>query len=303
MLTAQIKNTLDIAPWFPCATCNQPLNNKQLYRNYFQNLPQECGHTIDNLFELIKKALNDQSVIKNICPYSVIGLPALVFVAKLCTSSVSELDLEKFLPVSADILDILYTPNSNGDGYSFFPIEVHGNRPLRRIIPKKIYLYPRIIRHSNSKSSPLPFYNCDMHVTYWDNFNNKETDSYIVECLIDALSSFLACKYKKTIIPLHNAVEIKLKEIAGDIAQYSKKLDFRPALDIVLLYSANIKINKPKDSILNWLINLNKQRNKLIHQGKTANNKITKSHIDSLFAAAILFLEYLKFLESYIDKK
>jgi hypothetical protein len=207
------------------------------------------------------------------------------------------LDLEKIgVPENAKILQIGYTPQEKG----LFPLEIHGNYPLRHFVPNKIHLFGKTDGEVVEQTRVLVTIN-------WVE-NNDENELWTN--LIEAVEAFSIKKFQATIIPANVSVESRLTPIISEylekIASKQKVSDFLSTgatyshqLNILLpLLTTFEKFPKMPDFLRGNLNSLRSLRNQLAHKGKLDN--IDKSRVANLLCSAIFGLTYLNILDKHL---
>ncbi len=233
--------------------------------------------------------------------YSIIGAFNTSLMITMKPNEIFELNLEKIgIPKEAKILQINYTPNGEG----LFPIEIHGNTPVRHFIPNKILLFGRPLGEPKQKTKIAVNIN-------WVEIENNE----LWNNLIEAVEAFSISKFKSAIIPANVAVEAKLNQILNkyllskDLS--AKKINSFLTNGATYSYQLNILlpllVNFEKFPILPDIIRgklntLKNYRNKIAHKG-TFEKPVNKKEIGELLCSVFFALAYLDLLEKKINSE
>lgn len=205
------------------------------------------------------------------------------------------------IPKDAKILHLGYTPNGQG----VFPVELHGNTPIRHIIPKKIQLFGKPFGDIESEDQEIPII---VSVDWIPMDENNE----LWYNLIEAFEAFAVGQYKSTIIPANVAIESKLYSILlnyfENLCSKEKSTDFLSnaatysyQLNILLpLLSDKIDFPKLPEFIVGNLNRLRKLRNDIAHKGSTA--KINKNECSNLLLSTVFCMSYLILFEKELNK-
>lgn len=222
---------------------------------------------------------------------SPVGAQHTLFDFPLLPGKVTEIKFSDYgVPVTAKILGVTYTPG----GGSLFPIELHGNTPIRHEIPKEIAIYPR-----PGTETPI-----ETQVTAMVTWVDAGIDDYSWQNLVDSFEYFSTNRFQKCVIPANVAVEAKLstlvfryyrmtaseenvKNLLKDGATYSHQLN-------VLLPSIIQYTNLPQlsDHIRGLLNRLRGMRNEIAHHG-ALKESLTQDSAAELICAALFGFAYL----------
>lgn len=233
--------------------------------------------------------------------FALVGGTTTSFMVDMEPNKVFKIDLTKVgIPVDAKVLHINYT--AAGDG--LFPLEIHGNTPIRHSIPTQFYLYGR--PHGNPQATtPVAV----QVIWVSPSINDEAWDS-----LVEAIESFSSKNFLRAILPSNVAVESILSKLIFEyLSKYASNDRVERFLTDAATYSYQLNIllviiaNHSGFPILPDIIrgNLNKLRNirnDIAHRGNTVpalNEKTTSS----LICSAIFGLSYLLLLKQHLSNK
>lgn len=295
LLHTEIRNT-------PCPECKAqsfPVTLESM-SNYFNGIEMtcsQCGTKLDWWNLLLRHF--DWEVPTYL--YSIVGGFTTSLMIDMKVNETFMLDLGSIgIPEDSKILQINYTANGKG----LLPIEVHGNTPLRHIIPKKIRLFG-MPSGEPAESTPIAIQ------FYWV---HKSNDNELWENLIESVESFTLKDYKSCIIPSNVAVEAMLtKIISSYLSLYAAKDRVNEFLNDGAAYSHQLNVLLPlianhetfpklPDHIRGSLNELRGLRNDLAHEGRLE-GEIAKKDISRLICASAFGLSYLILLKDHLESK
>lgn len=209
------------------------------------------------------------------------------------------------IPPNAKILFINYTPI--GDHKCLFPLEIHGNVPMRHRIPNEISLYPMSWDENKYPTS-------SNDVSVWVSWVPHTPDDESWENLVNAFEVFTQNRFDAVIIPSNVAVESKLTHfIKGFLKPFADEKVIKRFLSEGAVYSYQLNVLLPmiislkglpmlQDHIRGHLNSLRKLRNQLAHDGKLAAS-LTKTEAAEMLCAALFGFRYLKFIDDELSAR
>ena len=232
--------------------------------------------------------------------FGMVGALDTLMVVRMKPNEVFELDLSEVqIPTDAHVLQINYTPNGEG----LFPVEVHGNSPIRHFTPHKIHLFGRPFGKP-AESTPVAISVCWVQTTFteesWQN-------------LVHAFEAYSIDRFPSAIIPANVAVESRLTRV---LQEYFTKFAAKDRVDDFLetratySYQLNVLlpvlthwVNFPQlpDHIRGQLNRLRDLRNDIAHKGKL-DSELDKSSCANLVCAAAFGFGYVELLEDHLRR-
>ncbi|REG88567.1 hypothetical protein [Flavobacterium aquicola] len=286
----------------PCPECKAisfPITNENL-SNYFHGIVMKCPKC-DTKLDWWSLLLRHFDWDFPSYTYAIVGGYTTSLRIYMKAGEIFILDLEKIgIPKESKILQTSYTPNGEG----LFPVELHGNTPVRHYIPNIINLYGRQFGEPEEETP----------VAVQINWAEKSAENEIWENIISAVEAFTAKNYNACVIPSNVSVESTLNNLMtkyfSPFAPKDKVEDFLSngatysyQLNILLpLVAHNSDFPKMPDNIRGSLNRLRGLRNSLAHRGKTA-KQIDKKTISELICSSAFGLSYLNLLQERIDKR
>jgi hypothetical protein len=214
---------------------------------------------------------------------------------------VATLDLSECgIPASSRILQLGYTPQGKG----LFPLELHGNIPLRHIIPHTIHLYGR------PTDDPEPETEILVSVLWVP--ASEEEESW--NNMILAFEAFHHRAYESVVIPANVAVESKLnrmlsKTLAAVVS--NERVDrfltdaatYGHQLNVLLPFVASIMgLPELPNHIRGILNRLKRNRNELAHTGKLSKTTTERQAAEYICAAFFSFV-YINQLDLGLESR
>lgn len=282
---------------YPCPECKKSAYSLDLdlMEKYFYQKPISCPHckSMLNLWDML---INFLELGYSTYVYALIGGINSTIKLLLKPNETITLDFEKLgMPKGAKILHLGYTPNAPG----LFPVELHGNTPLRYIIPKKILIFGRPVGETDFEKEVPVIVGVD-----WVPMND---DNDIWYNLIEAFEALGKGQFTSTIIPANVTVEAKLYSIMvnyfENICGKERSIDFLNnaatysyQLNVLLpLLSDKISFPNLPTSIVGNLNRLRNLRNELAHKGSTA--VFEKKECITLLLSTFFCMSYLILFE------
>lgn len=206
--------------------------------------------------------------------------------------------LEDFgIPPSAKLLHVGYGPQ--GDG--LFPLEQHGNVPLRHIIPHTIRLYGR------PSGKPSPQTDVVMQVLWVPSSEDEEP----WQNLAYASEAFNNRSYESVVIPANVAVEALLYRVmSGALYPIASARHVDNFLETAATYGHQLNVLLPfvasrlgapilPEHIRGVLNRLRKARNQMAHKGKLS-SVVTEQEAAEYICASFFTFIYIRHLEKLI---
>lgn len=205
------------------------------------------------------------------------------------------------IPETAKILDVNYSPL----GGNLFPIEMHGNRPIRFTFPHKITLIPTAFRDGEETTKTK----VSIFVTWIENSEDDISWINLSKAFEYYARNPLSEKdFEDTIIPANVAVESKLsmllnnyltkfiggnkvEEFLSNAATYSHQLNI-----LIPLLIKEKKLYSIESEIIGNLNRLRKLRNEFAHNGKLLSS-VNKEEVGGLLCSALFGFYYLRLIE------
>jgi len=261
---------IQVAPWVPCVHCNASISiERQIAADYFRGVKMSCpscGKLLDWWDTILRTIRENFMLIQAFAP---IGARWTVFHVMLQPNCSTELKfIDQGIPTDAVILNVIYTP----DGGGLFPLEMHGNMPLRFRIPNIINLYPRPIGGGPHKETQV-----SVLVTWVPHTADDEA----WRNLINAFQAYVLGRYHSAVIPANVAVESTTNRLLAAFFE-KKSLASQENVDSFLhggaTYAHQLNILLPTllsftdapplpDHIRGQLNRLRKLRNQMVHRG------------------------------------
>ena len=208
------------------------------------------------------------------------------------------------IPETAKILDVNYSPL----GGNLFPIEMHGNKPIRFTFPHKITLIPTTFREGEKTSNTK----VSIFVTWIENSEDDVSWINLSKAFEYYARNPLSVKdIEETIIPANVAVESKLsillnkyftsfigkdrvEDFLSNAATYSHQLNI-----IIPLLIKEKNLYPIDTDIIGSLNRLRKLRNELAHNGRLIST-VTKEEVGKLLCASLFGFYYLRLIEKQL---
>jgi hypothetical protein len=296
-----IEFTHTVIPDTPCPQCKAysfALSPENL-RKYFYSediVCEKCAKKLDWWTSLLRH------LEWNYPPflYGLVGALNTLLVIIMKPNEIFDLDLvEAGVPKDAKILNIGYTPNEKG----LFPVELHGNSPIRHFIPHKISLFGRPFGEPTSETRvaiSITWIPMDSTDESWQN-------------LIQAAEAYSIEKYSSFIIPANVAVEAKLNEVMrGHLSKFAStdrvddfletRATYSYQLNVLLpMLTSYIKFPSIPDHIRGSLNTLREFRNDIAHRG-SIERVLDRQTSARMLCAAIFGLGYVNLLEKELNR-
>lgn len=291
-----IEFTRTVIPDTPCSECKAasfPIDSNYLRKYFFSEdiICSKCKAKLD-WWSLLLRHLEWNFPFYL---YGLVGALDTLIMLKMKPNEVTVLDMSEVgIPKEAKILHIGYTPNGNG----LFPLEIHGNTPIRHFTPHKISLFGRPFGEPATET-PVA-----VSITWIQTFFTE--DSW--QNLIQAFEAYSIGKFNSAIIPANVAVESKLNQVlrlhlnkVASVDRVAEFLDTRATysyqLNILLpLITTHLGYPKMPNHIRGFLNTLRDLRNDIAHKGKLE-RQLDKRQSAELLCAAVFGLGYINLLE------
>jgi len=254
-----------------------------------------CGKKIDWWKTLLGMLNENGFVQQSLVP---IGAEATWFEVLLLPGERQWIDFtEAGVPSDAKILDINYTPNGPG---GLFPVEFHGNQPMRPWYPNKRLLVPVPF----AKDVELAPTKLSVFVTWVRHAADDES----WQSLVDAFEHYTKDDLQRAIIPANVAVESKLlKFMTAEFESVGSRKSVEEFLATGGTYSHQLNLLLPMvvdryrlprlpDPIRGLLNRLKGLRHQLAHRGRLV-APLDKAATAELLLAAAFGFQYLRLVE------
>lgn len=275
-----IKNVTIVSPYICCSHCNRPNTiSVDFFESFFSHVSEKCGGcgSVINDYNTIHYQLTLNLLNNN--PFYLIYAQSSIIQIGLESEKPFKLDLIHCgISHEAKIIYINYTPT--GD---LFPLEMHGNVPIRNTINHSINLYPINLSKSEAKTGSVNI------MVSWLSVKDE-----IYLSMLEALEYFVVKKYTSMIIPLHTCMEALLdrylvKYLKVNFNKEVKNLNYYNKLHFLLPMSLEKDaLSLIKEAILN-LDELRDRRNKLVH---SKNVKSLEDNVCARLLASSIFIFY-----------
>lgn len=269
-----------------CLKCKRPNTiSANFFESFFAQVLESCNGCggVINDFDTIHYQLTLNFLNNN--PFYLIYAQSCFIQIGLESEKQFTLDLIDFgIPSEAKIIYINYTPT--GD---LFPLEMHGNVPVRNSINHCINLYPVNLLKTEAKTGGVNI------MVSWLSVKDE-----IYLSMLEALEYFVVKKYTSMIIPLHTCMEALLdryliKYLKVNFNKEITTLNYYNKLHILLPMSLEKnELSLVKDAISD-LDDLRDRRNKLVHSKKV---KSLQDDVCIKLLASSIFIFY--FLQAKI---
>lgn len=266
----------------------------------------QCGSKIDWWEAILKTVKQEANILCDVlAPIGarIILLQFFLKPGKILTINFDDHDI----PEDANILEIDYSPQCDFDNQAaLFPIEMHGNTPLRHTIEHKIRLYPRPIIEDRAPQ--------ETRLIVMVTWVPKTPDDEVWQYLVDAFEAYSRDHFQNCILPANVAVESKLMRLLSRyLTQFCSKKRTDDFLENGATYSHQLNVLLPlaagqlglpllPDHIRGLLNRLRVHRNEVAHSGQTE-QEISKDSASELIVAALFGFHYLSLFESKLNEK
>jgi len=226
--------------------------------------------------------------------YSAIGARTCIGKVYLRAGQSTRVDFKNFgVPDDAKLLHVNYTPQSG-----LFPIEMHGNVPVRHSIPSFLHLWPR-------PSGTLPnggIVEVNVSIT-WVTYAANE---YTWQSLVDGFEAYISGRYHYLLVPANVAVEFSLNRLLWDaFERVAGKERTKEFLDRGATYSHQLNVLLPllidtkglpllSNHLRGLLNSLRDYRNQLAHRGVLDDGPLEHDRAANLICAALFGFRYLE---------
>ena len=232
--------------------------------------------------------------------FSLIGAKSTIFKVKLESGLPTHVNFSDHgVPKDAKILYINYTPH----GGDLFPIEMHGNVPIRHLVPTEVNLWPRPSgAHATAASEVAIFLT-------WVRYSE---DEHSWQSIVDAFEAFGQSRYDAAIVPANVAVELELSSLILSVLEpVVGKGQAEDFVDGGVPYSHQLNVLMPliastnhlgllPDHIRGSLNRLRKLRNDVAHSGRAA-ERLERNEVAELLCAALFGFRYLQIIRSRLQ--
>jgi hypothetical protein len=291
------RTTIPSTPCSECKAASLPLDSEYLGR-YFHSVKIACSNCNAEL-DWWKLLLRHLEWNIPFYVYGLVGALDTLLTLKMKPNELITLDLvEVGIPPDAKILHISYTPNGKG----LFPVEVHGNAPIRHFTPHKIWLYGRPLGEPEGEipvTVSVAWVNTTLTEESWQN-------------LIQAVEAYSIADYQRSIIPANVSVEAKLNQLMQTyLTKYASAKRVEEFLETRATYSYQLNVLLPvltshvhfpelPEHIRGKLNDLRNHRNDIAHKGKLE-KELDKPASAQLLCAAVFGLGYMNLLEYHVS--
>jgi hypothetical protein len=287
-------------PWARCPACkDQVAIEAKHIVSYFEARPIRCPNCgIDLDWWKIACREVEANFMYNL-PFYFIGAQSLSFQIMLQPGTRRIFRLTEYgIPADAKILYINYTPQ----GPNLWPLEIHGNTPMRKRDRQEIALYP---------APPPNEVGVETEVAVWVSWVHGTADDESWQSLVDAFEAHCNEAYPSMVVPANVAVEATLSRLMTVyLEKFISKKTVEDFLDNAATYSHQLNVMLPlvasinslpllPDHIKGSLNRLRKLRNQLAHRG-TLEKALDSKASAELLCSALFGLQYIRHLKSLL---
>lgn len=228
-----------------------------------------------------------------------LGAQTTVLVFELLPGSVYHLDLTAHgVPKDARLAYINYTPQGPG----LFPVEIHGNEPLRRNSGTTRVIFPAELAPSSDPRGPTK-------VAAMVAWMPPGESSVAWKSLVAAFESYSQGDFTSMVIPANSAVEVELSTLLRRVLESTCGKDrVSDFLKSAATYSYQLNILLPvfakwlgmppmPDALRGRLNELRGERNAIAHGG-APEHEIDEKRAGELLCSALFGFKYVRMLAS-----
>ncbi len=291
----------NLPPHFFCTNCNNGIEaSEDKVRDYFLDSPIICRScdAVVNWWEVVLRALRDEPPF--FFTFAAIGANSTAFEIEIEPDTELTVRFSDYeIPENARILVVGYTPQGGG----LFPVEVHGNHPLRHVVPNTVTLFPRPF-----PPGTVPSRTKVMAMVTWV----EAPDEELWQQLVNAFEAYANNKLSDALIPANVAVEAQLfKLVTGFLTEVASNEHVESFLNDAATYGHQLNVllavivrhrDLPRfpDHIRGQLNRLRRLRNDLAHRGRSGNT-LQKHEVAEMLCAALFAFSYLRMVDDLIQ--
>jgi hypothetical protein len=281
----------------PCSNCTYALPPLSICApDYFEKghfLCHACGKAVD----VWTAALQFSGSSRMLRPTS-LGASRVDVTVEMTTHTYLEVDLKEHgIPEDAKVLSVVYNSVWNDVG-SVYPIEGHGNVPIRKIQGTVLRLFGMPLGEG-----PIPRKGRVTILVTWVRANDSPAWPYLVTAfessLVDESAPALVFAQSAVEISMMPVIEVCLKQHVGTnaVREFMRgTLTSDHALNILLPYlCGQSRAPKMPDTVRAALNRLRSKRNKIIHYGVSSESIRAEELTAGLTAAAFGF-EFMRYV-------
>lgn len=288
-----------------CKNCNEDLPHPAEFTfRYFDEAGEltcgNCGAAVD-WWNAVMDVLQFEFSLLGGQAYTFLGAIVTLIPIELAPNQAKQVNfLESGVPDGSRIVCINYTPE---DGV--FPLEVHGNQPIRGEHPTQVTLFGRPIGSGSGGKSKI-----NIAVTWVPEVTNFAP----WQSLVEAIDAFAQKRYGRIIIPANVFVETLTRSVLSEFltAEISKeRVD--EFLSNAATYSHQINVLMPifarfmgiqpmPTQIMGTLNRLRKLRNSVAH-GREQEIDIAKREAAELLCGALLGSSYCLYMQAHLESQ
>ncbi|MEW6058517.1 MAG: hypothetical protein AB1540_18125 [Bdellovibrionota bacterium] len=284
---------------FACSKCGVLLRLAAYFpQGYYLDVETRCA-SCNEKFVFWNVALNmlkQQSVLFRNWGAAFIGARQLHFEIQLDPDGTREVKFSDYgIPEDAKILYLSYTPTGG-----VFPIELHGNQPIRWKTPATISLYGRPIPREEGEERTGK-------ISIFVTFLSHSPHEHALSNLALAFDAFLRDDYEAMIIPASVSVEDTMTQLADDFLIANKLPILRPSKqvirEIILPLACSLKsAPRQRTHILALIKELWACRDEMAHKGHL-DKPLDLEKAAELLCAAIFDVNYFNFIRPQLCEK
>ena len=208
--------------------------------------------------------------------------------------------IDSGVPEKSHIVCINYTPE-NG----IFPLEVHGNQPMRGEQPKQVTLFGRPVVEGSSRKAKI-----NIAVTWI-----PESIKFAPwQSLIEAIDAFAQKRYARIVIPANVFVETLTRSVLSEVMVkmlprervdefLSNAASYSYQINVLLpIFATFLALQPMPEKVRGMLNRLRKLRNSVAH-GRDQDIEIDRHEAAELLCAALLGSSYCLYVQSRIGDR
>lgn len=283
---------------FPCPHCGIVYNLAAFFpQAYYSDVETQCSrcHTTFDFWKIALDSLTKRSALLRTFAASFIGAQQAFFEIDLAPDQVREVTFAEYgVPEDARILYLNYTVEGGG----VWPVELHGNEPIRRTTPAAIALYGRPLPKSEGGQA-------QNKVNIFVTFVVHSPEEHALSNLAAAFDAFLREDYEAVVVPAAVAVEDTMVRLVNDyLSANGFPTKYRPnklvIREIILPLACSLKALPSQRTHISALIKaLWKHRDDMAHTGRLENS-LDSDKAAELLCAAMFEVNYLRFIYPHL---
>ena len=286
---------MNIAPWVRCPECGHPIQieDSQVI-GYFSGKPVVCakGHKVADWWKTACQEIEENFMLNQ--AFAFIGAQTIIFQLVLQQGKRTTYRFSDYgIPRDARILYVNYTPQGGG----LFPIEMHGNVPMRRFFNDEVVVFPVPFGPNDSV--------VDTEVSVMVSWVPRTADDESWQSLTDAFEFYAQTRYTSMIVPANVAVESALSRLlTAYLEKFIAKKRVEDFLENAATYGHQLNVVLPvltalnslpalPDHVRGVLNRLRGLRNELAHTG-VLEHPLDQRNAAELLCGSLFGLHYVR---------